>query len=287
MKSKNVVVICYFSAGTSELWRDDAAEFPEEALGNPLEAWNDEVWVDVNNEAVRDVMSARIAMAATKGCDGVEPDNTQVYLEEETGVSVTAAQQLDYSIFLAAEAHANDLSIGLKNDIPHLEDLEPYFDWALNESCMEYEECDGYTTSFIAANKAVFHTEYEWSDLTFCDEANKLQLSSLLKSWELGPARCSCQDPSTNNQCEHLLETGTESTSFTLSTSSDTPSPTPPPSEEDTKEKGESSGTGAAVRGWFVIGRGGGWRQRLAPLLLGSVGAAVVVMSEMVFAAVV
>lgn len=37
------------------------------------------------------------------------------------------------SVPSSVQAHANDLSIGLKNDIPHLEDLEPYFDWALNE----------------------------------------------------------------------------------------------------------------------------------------------------------
>lgn len=31
-------------------------------------------------------MSARIAMAATKGCDGVEPDNTQVAMNKLTVV---------------------------------------------------------------------------------------------------------------------------------------------------------------------------------------------------------
>lgn len=39
-----------FSGGTRELWREDATDFPEEALGNPLEDWDGEVWVDVNNE---------------------------------------------------------------------------------------------------------------------------------------------------------------------------------------------------------------------------------------------
>lgn len=39
-----------FSAGTQEDWRDDADDFPEEALGEPLGNWEGEVWVDVNNE---------------------------------------------------------------------------------------------------------------------------------------------------------------------------------------------------------------------------------------------
>lgn len=34
---------------------------------------------------------------------------------------------------LYEQAHAHSLSIGLKNDLSHLEDLEPYYDWALNE----------------------------------------------------------------------------------------------------------------------------------------------------------
>lgn len=35
------------------------------------------------------------------------------------------------------QAHKRNLSIGLKNDLEHLIDLEPFFDWAINEC----EEC--------------------------------------------------------------------------------------------------------------------------------------------------
>lgn len=31
------------------------------------------------------------------------------------------------------QAHARNLSIGIKNDITQLEDLEEYYDWAINE----------------------------------------------------------------------------------------------------------------------------------------------------------
>lgn len=33
-------------------------------------------------QAVRDIMTARMALAAQKGCDGVEPDNVQVMNEK-------------------------------------------------------------------------------------------------------------------------------------------------------------------------------------------------------------
>ncbi|CAM9675453.1 unnamed protein product [Pylaiella littoralis] len=226
IKANGSAVICYFSAGTQEDWRPDADDFPAEALGEPLGDWEGEVWADVNNEDVRDVMVARLDMAAAKGCDGVEPDN--VYLEAlwgtDTGVNVTAEQQLDYNIFLATEAHNRNLSIALKNDLDHLADLEPYFDFAINESCDEYDECEGYVATFIAAGKAVFHAEYEREDISFCAASNDLGLSSLLKSYDLGPARCSCQDPSTNYLCDMLLEEGTSGYTSSSSSSSSTSS---------------------------------------------------------------
>ncbi|CAB1119457.1 unnamed protein product [Ectocarpus sp. CCAP 1310/34] len=77
IKAQGSVVICYFSAGTREDWREDADDFPEEGLGKPLADWDGEVWVDVNNEEVRAVMAARLDTAVEKGCDGVEPDNVQ------------------------------------------------------------------------------------------------------------------------------------------------------------------------------------------------------------------
>lgn len=43
-----------FSAGTKEDWREDADDFPEVALGEPLGDWQGEVWVDINNEVWMD-----------------------------------------------------------------------------------------------------------------------------------------------------------------------------------------------------------------------------------------
>ncbi|CAM9512382.1 unnamed protein product [Ectocarpus sp. 12 AP-2014] len=219
IKAQGSVVICYFSAGTREDWREDADDFPEEGLGEPLADWDGEVWVDVNNEEVRAVMAARLDTAVEKGCDGVEPDNVQASAHNQqppeilwgvdTGVNVTADEQLDYNTFLATEAHSRNLSIGLKNDLDHLAELEPLFDWAINE-CKDVDDVEGYITTFIAAGKSVFHTEYEHSDLTFCDQANAIGMSSLLKSYDLGPERCSCQDPTTNNNCALLLELGAD-----------------------------------------------------------------------------
>jgi hypothetical protein len=89
-------------------------------------------------------MSARMDMAKQKGCDGLEPDNVDVYTPDNKGggLKLTYNDQIKYNTWLAQEAHARDLSIGLKNDVDQVDDLVTYFDWALNEQCWQYNECD-------------------------------------------------------------------------------------------------------------------------------------------------
>ena len=151
-------VICYFSAGTMEEWRADANRFRSRDLGEEMGDWPGETWVDTRSSRVRDVMRDRITLAALKGCFGVEPDNVDGY-QNDTGFNLTRATQLDYNRFLAAEAHARGLSVGLKNAVELVDELEPDFDWALNESCVRWSECP-VLQRFITAGKAVFHTEY-------------------------------------------------------------------------------------------------------------------------------
>lgn len=51
-------------------------------------------------------------------------------------------------------AHQRGLSICLKNDVGQVVDPEPYFDWALNEECYNYEV----KISFGAVLRQVNHT---------------------------------------------------------------------------------------------------------------------------------
>jgi len=73
-------VLCYFSAGSYEDWRDDADQFEDADLGNDLDGWPGEKWLDLNSENVRRIMKTRIELAAEKGCDGVDPDNVDAYV---------------------------------------------------------------------------------------------------------------------------------------------------------------------------------------------------------------
>lgn len=43
-------VICYFSAGSYENWRPDRHDFPSDVLGNNLEHWEGEKWLDIRDD---------------------------------------------------------------------------------------------------------------------------------------------------------------------------------------------------------------------------------------------
>jgi hypothetical protein len=187
------VVVCYFSAGSYEDWRPDAADFPLETLGRPLDGWPGERWLDIRRlDALGPVMSARLDLAASKGCDGVEPDNVDGFAND-TGFVLSAADQRIYNTWLATEAHARGLSVGLKNDLDQVVELLPYFDWALNEECFRYDECD-LLLPFIAAGKAVFGVEYDGDPADFCPRANSLNFDWLVKNLELDAWRVACRE---------------------------------------------------------------------------------------------
>jgi hypothetical protein len=110
-------------------------------------------------------MTARMQMCVQKGFDALEPDNIDGYTNS-TGFPLTAADQLAYNEWIATTAHSLGLSVGLKNDVDQTAQLEPYFDWALDEQCNQYSECDTESV-FTNANKAVFNAEYG-SSSSFC-----------------------------------------------------------------------------------------------------------------------
>lgn len=197
LQSEGRVVVCYFSAGSHEEWRPDADQFPPGAIGSPLDEWPGERWLDIRDATVRDLLAARLDLAVTKGCDGVEPDNVDGYTND-TGFPLSGADQLDFNQWLAEQAHLRGLSVGLKNDLDQVEPLLAHFDWSLNEECMAYDECD-LLMPFIAAGKAVFHVEYvddpaQGPDLAaqVCPDALDRSFSTLVKQWDLDAWGIAC-----------------------------------------------------------------------------------------------
>jgi hypothetical protein len=192
LRARGVFVMCYFSAGSFEDWRPDADQFPKAVLGNEYEGWEGETWLDIRQvEMLAPIMSARLDLAIQKGCDGVDPDNVNGY-ENETGFPLSYADQIAYNTWLAEQAHARGLSIGLKNDLEQIPDLLPHFDWVVNESCFDYDECQ-MLMPFKSAGKPVFVIEYDLIPEEFCPKANELGFSAIQKNWELDSFYFPCE----------------------------------------------------------------------------------------------
>lgn len=196
-KSKGKKVICYFSAGSWEDWRSDATKFPSAAKGRGLDGWPGEKWLDTRNQGVRDIMAARIRLAAQKGCDAVDPDNVDGYTHA-TGFPLTKADSVAYIRFLARTAHENGMACGLKNGLGMVKELIDHVDFQVNEQCVQYNEC-AKLQPFIKQGKAVFHIEYTAKDPApgdvvkkVCNNAGAKGFSTLIKHLNLNSWTAKC-----------------------------------------------------------------------------------------------
>jgi hypothetical protein len=184
-------VVCYLDAGTYEPGRPDAGAFPDAVLGAGVEGWPGERWLDIRRlDVLRPILEHRMDLCRDKGFDGVEPDNVDAYANT-SGFALSAADQLAFNRFLAAGAHARGLSVGLKNDLDQVAALEPDFDWALDEQCFQYRECDA-LQPFARAGKAVLIAEYETEPPAFCPPARAAGYSAIRKHLELDAWRQAC-----------------------------------------------------------------------------------------------
>ncbi|MFG2720313.1 endo alpha-1,4 polygalactosaminidase [Streptomyces sp. NPDC048416] len=183
-------VICYVSTGAWEDWRPDAKRFPKDVLGKG-NGWSGERWLDIRRtDVLEPLVAQRLDGCVKKGFDAVEPDNMDGYAND-TGFPLTAADQIAYNELVARLAHDRGLAVGLKNDLDQIPRLLAHFDFAVDEQCAQYHECDR-LTPFVKAGKAVFHAEYELTPDRFCAQSKRLGLSSMQKKYDLMAWRRAC-----------------------------------------------------------------------------------------------
>lgn len=65
------------------------------------------------------------------------------------------------------------------------------FDFAVNEECFRYDECDA-LEPFVTAGKAVFHVEYDLATTAFCAKAKAFGFASMRKKLTLDAWRQGC-----------------------------------------------------------------------------------------------
>ena len=187
LRERGVRAICSINAGAWENWRPDAREYPPTAIGRNYSGWPGERWLDVRAiELLKPVLRKRIELCRAKGFDGVSFDNVDGYAHN-TGFMLTAHHQLEFNRWLAAEAHARKLAVGLRNALELVPDLVEAFDFAVSESCFSEGTCER-LTPFRKADKAVFTIEYTNQRRKmdrFCAEAAELDLQLIFKTKSL------------------------------------------------------------------------------------------------------
>src|SRR3954451_551058 len=138
-------VIGYIDAGTAETWRPDFPKmqsFDQSCdaclFGDPLSHFPDEYWLNITTDArgtdpntgqtetvrrfLLGEMLARLKESKLIGVDGIELDDVDGW-QNDTGLSITGTQQLEYNARLANLAHRVGFSVGLKNDLDQADTL--------------------------------------------------------------------------------------------------------------------------------------------------------------------
>lgn len=180
-------VICYFSAGSFEDWRPDIAQFPLSVIGRDYEGWPGERWLDIRRrDVIAPILEDRLALAAEKSCDAVDPDNVDGFTNE-TGFEISGGDQLAFNRWLADAAHTLGLAIGLKNAAELVEDLVEIFDFAVIESCAADQTCGAFEP-FADRKKPVYQIEYrtettDWDAV--CRDAVRRGFTAVLADLEL------------------------------------------------------------------------------------------------------
>ncbi len=139
------------------------------------------------------ILRARLDLCAAKGFDGLEPDNLEIH-DNNTGFPITYEDQLAYARWLADEAHARGLAIGIKNAPDMVTDSLDFFDFAITEDAYYYQWIDK-MLPFIDAGKAVFAAEYTDMEVDFnaaCAWGGNHQVSFIRKNRILTAFRIAC-----------------------------------------------------------------------------------------------
>jgi hypothetical protein len=193
LRARGRTVACYFSAGTREPFRADAAGYPPSAVGDSLPDYPDENWLDIRDATVRALMTARLDPIRASGCDAVVPANLDGYLGV-TGFPLTETDALEHARLLASAAHARGLRTVLSGgDESFVAALTGDYDWGRATGCVMTTGCAEFAP-LIALGRPVFAVEFgdETSVPTICPRAAELRLEAILKHPELDAFRVGC-----------------------------------------------------------------------------------------------
>jgi hypothetical protein len=123
--------------------------------------WN-EALLDLRTADKRGRVAAKVEtwidQCASKGFNGVEPDNYDSYTRSKQ--LLTADQAQSYIRLLSAYAHSRGLAIAQKNTAELAGNAKANgLDFAVAEECAEYDECGDYASAFANHVEVIEYTD--------------------------------------------------------------------------------------------------------------------------------
>ena len=184
--SRNQKVICYFSGGTMQSTRTiDYNDYLKANIALPkISGWGNH-FIDIRQKSkLQPLIKRRMQRARSYNCDGVEVDSIDLYNHNVPGF--TKEDTITFGKWIAETAKDVGIAVGLKNSAGCVNALEPYFDFAVVESCADDVNVCNNFTKFTSNNKAVFVVHYKEYGYGLSGSS----LSRLIK--EAGNRRFSC-----------------------------------------------------------------------------------------------
>ena len=191
--------ICYVNAfqtqpGTVSWWkRHHPALLLRDGSGALVEdrGWPGEYLLDTSTAHRRNrlaaVVGGWIGGCASKGFEGVEPDNLDSFTRSH-GL-LTRDDNLSYAALLAATAHADGLAIAQKNlaggSATAKQDVG--FDFAIAEECQVYSECRSYLDAYGDHVVEIEYTDNGKRYFTAACNARGSQISVVLRDRNVVP----------------------------------------------------------------------------------------------------
>jgi len=211
--NNGVTVVCRFSAGTWEHWRPDNMEFDDNAIGNNVDGWPGEKWLDTVSGEVKKMMLNRITLAKQKSCHAIEVVKVNGYAHD-TSFDLYPGETKSYILQLATKAHSEGLLFGLNGSQEISGDAANFVDFAVAENCIASGTCCRFK-EYIKLNKPVFAVEYSDTDQAACNAFGKVRYSVVFSNTDHNfMTTCSARNGDTTDENGVFISSDTCSNIF-------------------------------------------------------------------------
>jgi len=172
--------VCYLDLAWEDYRPDGSSLFPAATLGKVYFGFPQERWVDFRQlDALKPMLTERIAMCARKGFDAVELDDIDSFdPPSTTGFFLTPGDAQNYLAFAYNLVHSYGMTVLWKNNPRLVRWGTRYTDGAVVEECVAFPPCSAWhaftadKTPAQPTGKWVGEAEYG-ADHVVCDPAER------------------------------------------------------------------------------------------------------------------